>query len=66
MHPKHEYERPECLQNSCVARAGETRITSCIFCGAELTQRGNLWFHWSQFDAEGRLLSPETPQDVVL
>lgn len=57
-------ERPECWNSTCEAPRGETQITSCIHCGGELHQVGNLWYHWSSFE-QGQLLDGAQSQDYV-
>jgi hypothetical protein len=58
-------DEPECAEFKCKPLKGAKGITFCIYCGAELLQVGDYWFHWSQFDNNGILLSPDNPQDIV-
>ena len=58
-------DRLECDGGNCQAIGGDRQVTECRYCGAELIEVDMKWYHYSQFDSQGVLISPERPQDFV-
>lgn len=58
-------DEPECYNGYCESHPGERGITSCKHCGGQLEEVNGFWYHHSQFNDDGTLISPYRPQDVV-
>jgi len=59
-----DLEDPCCNMGNCVADPTNNNITNCICCGGELIAVNGYWYHHSQFNWDGTLISPERPQDI--
>jgi len=59
---KDDDQTPCCWNGECEAPKNAQGISMCIHCGAEMLEVNGLWYHWSQFDNNGNLISPENQQ----
>lgn len=56
---------PCCNRFNCEAMPGARETTLCIHCYGELIEVNKFWYHHTQFNENGTLMSPDNPQDVV-
>lgn len=46
----------------CEAAKTDNDMSTCIHCGGEMHKVNRFWYHHTQFDDDGNLISPENPQ----
>lgn len=62
-HCREENETPCChYTGMCAAAKTDDDISNCIHCGGEMHKVNGSWYHWTQFDKDWNLISPENPQ----